>query len=115
MQAARSQGKRASLNVDKLIINGSVYTVDSLSVLPSELSPARRATRTDDEAGVTIFFTEVSPMSNFNKCNIVLPDGTVLHSSEQGYHKAKAAHFKDNDAERRIMEAATPLECYHIV
>ncbi len=53
-------------------------------------------------------------MSNFNKCKIVLPDGTVLHSGEQRYHKATAAHFKDNDAERRIMEAATPLECYHI-
>ncbi len=95
MQAARSQGKRASLNVDKLIINDPVHTVDSLSALPSELSPARRATRTDDQTGVT----EVSPISNFNNCNIVLPEAT---------------HFKDKDAERRIIEATTPLECYHI-
>ncbi len=117
MQAARSQGKRASLNVDKLIINGSVYTVDSLSTLPSELSPARRATRTDGEAGVTIFFTDVSPMLNFNKCTVVLPDGTVLHvhSGEQGYCKDKAAHFKDKDAERRIRKWLHPLNVTTLV
>ncbi len=36
MQTATSQGKRASLNVGKLIINGSVYAADSLSVLLEE-------------------------------------------------------------------------------
>ncbi len=73
MSEARILLKKASLNVDKLIIEGHVYTVHTLGKLLVELSPANVATKSNGE--VTAFFTSDCPFSNFNDCEIRSPHG----------------------------------------
>ena len=53
---------RARLSVDKLIINGSSYTVDTLCKLPERLRPDKTSSPVKDNAQV--FFTSASPLSN---------------------------------------------------
>ncbi len=45
MNRARDNGMKAFLNVDTLIIDGTKYTIDDLTKLPSELDPAKIATK----------------------------------------------------------------------
>ncbi len=61
IKAARAQGKRASLPVDKLFIEGTEYTINCLDRLPSELDPKHIATRTYGK--VTAFVSSASPLS----------------------------------------------------
>ena len=60
---AKKQKMQAKLQGDKLVIDGLVYTVDSLNRLPSALDPALIATKTVND--VTAFFTSASPLSPF--------------------------------------------------
>ncbi len=106
--------KKASLNVDELKIDGSVYSVDTLEALPAELSPEKVSSKVDSEKGVMVFYTRLNPCSNFKKCKIVDTDGEILFCSEQGYHKRKARHFQDNVALAKLRSAKTPLDCYNI-
>ena len=107
---ARRQGMRASVVVDKLILNGSSYSVDTLQRLPENLSPAKVATRTD--SSVTAFYTSQSPLSNFFMRDIKDDNGTKYHSSEQMYQVKKARMFHDHAAVTKIMSCKTPYECY---
>ncbi len=57
MREVRRQGKQANISVNKLIIEGRSYTVDSLDRLPEELSLARVATRTHSEMTAFFFYS----------------------------------------------------------
>ena len=70
---------RARLSVDKLIINGSSYTVDTLSKLPERLRPDKTSSPVKDNAQV--FFTCASPLSNHYACNFTV-GGTMYSSLE---------------------------------
>ncbi len=85
MKAARAQGKRSSLSVDKLFIEGTEYTINCLDKLPSELDPKHIATRTDGK--VTAFFSSASPLSNFHPAKITNDNGTVSDNVEQKIRK----------------------------
>ncbi len=54
MIEARRLHKKSSFNIDKLIIEGHVYTKHALGKLTLELSPAKVATKSNGE--VTSFF-----------------------------------------------------------
>ncbi len=97
MREARRQGKQANISVDKLIIEGRSYTVDSLDRLPEELSPARVATRTNGEI-TALFFTAASPLSNFSPKDIKDNNGLIWHSNEQKHQHDKCVKFKDNES-----------------
>ena len=107
---ARRKGKKATVTVDKLVIDGNTYTVDTINRLPEDLSPAKVATRSDNT--VTAFYTSQSPLSNFYLREIKDKDGTKYHSSEQMYQAGKAKSFNDNVTAARIMSCKTPYECY---
>ena len=53
---------RARLNVDKLVINGVAYSVDTLHKLPHKLKPEYSSSPSKDDK--LIFFTKSSPLSN---------------------------------------------------
>ena len=53
---------RAQLNVDKLIINGSSYTVDRLDKLPKQLRPELSSSPVKGDK--LVFFSKASPLSN---------------------------------------------------
>ena len=55
---------KSKLENDKLIINGTVYTIQDLNQLPSELAPYKATQKTNE---TTIGFQgELSPWSNFH-------------------------------------------------
>ena len=54
---------KARLTVDKLIISGKSYTVDTLDKLPDKIKPALSSSPSKGETQV--FFSKSSPLSNF--------------------------------------------------
>ncbi len=91
MREARRQGKQANISVDKLIIEGRSFTIDSIDRLPEELSPARVATRTNGE--ITTFFTAARALSNIFQRDIKDNNGLIWHSNEQKHQHDKCVGF----------------------
>jgi ribA/ribD-fused uncharacterized protein len=111
LKKAKQLKKRCTLSGDKLIIESRTYTVNNLHMLPPELNPAEIATRRSPE--VTAFFTEMSPLSNFFRCNIEV-ENQVYHSVEQYLQLQKAIFAEDEMRKTSIRNAKTPSECKSI-
>ena len=108
-KAAAQQGKKAFLTYDKLIIDGTSYTVDTTHLLPSPLKPEEVATKRGE--GFTAFFSRSSPLSNFASCLFKGSDGTKYTSSEQYYQRTKAIFHGDPITASLIMKTDDPAEC----
>ena len=109
---ARTQfNQKASVSVDRLVIEGKSYNINTLSNLPEKLQPKNIFTPRSN--GVTAFYTHNSPLSNFYKCNIT-SDGIHFHSSEQHYQYLKAKSFNDESTANKILQASTPYDCYSL-
>ena len=114
VKAAKAQGKKAFLSVDRAIIDDQVYTTKSLHRLPSNLQPANLAQRVDTERKYTAFFSPGTPLSNFYPANITDDNGLPFKSCEQMYQYNKAQEFHDDDTADRILSASTPYESYKL-
>lgn len=95
------------IDVDKLILNGSVYTVDTLYKLPPALQPETVASPYNDK--IQLFFTRASPLSNHFSCCFTV-NGTIYNCMEQYLMKAKAAKFEDTDIGQKIMLSSDPVQ-----
>ncbi len=62
MKRARHNGMKAFLNVDILIIDRTKYTIDDLTQLPSELDPAKIATKEVGDNMLVFFMRSVTPI-----------------------------------------------------
>ena len=111
MHAAKKQGKKASLSVNRLVIESKSYTVESLKELPAELKPETVTTLQNEHC--VAFCNELSPLSNFHHCQVQL-SGEMFHSAEQAYQHRKATHCGDEVKAQRILLADSPLECKQI-
>ena len=98
---------RAHLNVDKLIINGSSYTVDSLDKLPKQLKPELSSSPTKDDK--LVFFSKASPLSNHHPSSFNV-SGTEYNCMEQFLMEAKALYFDDQDTATAIMDTKDPVQ-----
>ena len=58
---------KAKIVVDRLILNGSVYTVENLASLPEHLRPENISTPSN--VNTVVFFSSSSPLSNHYPCN----------------------------------------------
>jgi hypothetical protein len=104
--AYRHGDRRARLVVDKLIINGRVYTVDTIDRLPEHLQPSLLASPSQDDT--LVFFTKASPLSNHYPCKFVV-DKTQYNCMEQFLMNAKALHFSDTHMASKIMGTSDPV------
>ena len=96
---------KAFLSVDKLIIDGKVYTYDKVDKIPECYKPAHTRTVSD----TVLFFTKQSPFSNFYKRNFTISD--VTYSSVEQYYSFHAAKFSgDLDRSKLIMQQTEPAE-----
>ena len=88
------------LKGDKLIVNDSIYTVETIDKLPADLNPDERTTRENDE--VFVFHGAASSFSNSYPCTFK-ENGVNFNNVEQyvNYHKAVAA--KDDVTATRIL------------
>ena len=107
MKEARKQDKerKAYLAVDRLHIGQSSYTVDTLSELPTSLSPQKVATPSQNQ--VTVFFNSSTPLWNFHPVTIKGPDSTLYKSSVQMYQHLKGLHYKDKETAAAILASTT--------
>lgn len=85
---------------DRLIIDGTTYTVDNLAELPKELSLEDQSTQT--QGSTTIFYSRFSPLSNFHPSSFVVKD-TKFHSTEQYYQYNKAQFCGDQSVASDIL------------
>ena len=95
----------AKLRMDKLSINGKVYTVDNMDRLPAKLNPEQLSTPTN--GNTTAFFTRNSPLSNHHLATQKI-DHRTYNCNEQFYMSQKARMFKDHAAEAAIMKELDP-------
>ena len=102
---------KARLTVDKLIINGKSYTVDTLNKLLDKIKPALASSPFRGETQV--FFSRSSPLSNFYQCNFKV-DGVEFNTMEQYLQQAKALYFEDKLTAEQIMIASDPVRQKHL-
>ena len=98
----------ARLQGDKLIIDGTVYTMDNINELPNSLDPAKIATKTVNN--ITAFFTAASPLSNFAKTNFNI-DGKDYFCVEQYYQTQKAMCLEKPEVAKKILSSRSQKEC----
>jgi ribA/ribD-fused uncharacterized protein len=112
LQKARQKGMLAFLNVDTLTIDGKRYTSNDLGKLPTDLDPAKIATK---EVGdnMLVFFGGQSPLSNFHKSNFVV-NGIEYDCNERFYVHSKAEFADDPAALAAVMKVETPQEIKRI-
>ena len=109
MQAARTQGMKANIVQDKLVINNEWYNHKTLNRLPSSLKLERLSTKSDEKS--LMFYGRHSVFSNFyQRENLITDEGKTYTSVEQFFHYKKAEMFEDEEAMTKIMRAKDPVE-----
>lgn len=106
LAARRDKNVKVSLVIDKLYLNNSKFTVETIDRLPEHLRPESLAMKeTDDKV---FFFKKDCFLSNHYSCKVEGDDGTIYNCSEQLFKADKAKTFKDDDALKLIMESDNP-------
>ena len=109
MKEAKAQNMKARLQVDKLLIESILYTVDTLDQLPANLNPAEIGTKRTDK--VTAFFTAKCPLSNFFSTPDLQIDNESYSTVEQ-YFQAQKAYFAEKpETAQKIKTHASPAKC----
>jgi len=103
LMAARKKEVRATLIVDKLRIEKSIYK--SVKDIPKEYSPIH----TQFEGETVVFYGKNSPLSNFHSCNFTIK-GDKYSSVEQYYQSQAASYFGDEHTKMVILSQKDPTE-----
>ena len=98
---------KSKLENDKLVINGTRYTLNDLHKLPEDLSAYKAAERQNEE--YLAFHGEFSPLSNFHPSPFKI--GTQkFHCTEQYIQYKKAMHFRDSLTANQIIQCVDAFE-----
>lgn len=110
-QAAKHDPRfqNVSLHIDKLSINGRLYSSDQINQLPDGLRPDQIATKTVND--VTLFFRKESFLSNFHPA-VFKVDNISYSCSEQFYQAKKAEFYGDDISAGKIMATKDPVLQY---
>ena len=100
--------RKCRMEDDTIIIKGKHYTINNLHQLPAEINGFEATSRKKD--GVTCYFSELNPLSNFHPSKISY-EGQIYHNSEQLIPHKKAQLFGDEIAEAQILATSSVLEC----
>ena len=103
--------KQASLRVDKLVIDGKTFTVDTMANLPAHLQPEKTAIVESDDS--VVFFTKHAVFSNLHPMPIAV-DGQSFVCNEQYFQYTKAVHFGDMDIADLIRKENNPYEMINL-
>ena len=107
---ARAQHYKTKMVADKLIINGTKYTISSLDKLPSKLHPKAYAERHTDDS--VLFYGSHSVFSNFYSVEFTV-DGQIYNSTEQYYQMRRAELSGDKGIFTKIKQSLDPKEQYY--
>ena len=109
LKATRSKKMKATLNKDKLIVEGKTYRLETLDLLPEEIQPKTLATRETEH--LILFYGKDSCYSSFYPSQFII-DGTKFVCSEKYYQYNKALQLGNNDIAEEIMKTDKTAE-YH--
>ena len=99
--------KKCSLRGDKLLIDGTRYTVNDLEKLPLHLQWTVKGEKYIPQCDSTFFFGKESYLSNFHPAPFT--DGSTCYTcSEQYYLQKKCLHFDDETTASAIMRNTEP-------
>ena len=104
--------KTAYLKVNKLQINGKLYSTKNLKDLPPQLQPTNFSTKREN--GVVLFSSKNSVLSNFYSEQPITIEDKTYYSTEQYYQATKAKFFNDESSYNKIMAESDPLKIYSI-
>ena len=100
--------EKSRLDGNKLLINGTRYSIDELDRLPAEIAAYKAAEKSNDSH--IIFAGELSPYSNFHPSSFTI-EGQTYHSSEQYIQYQKALTSGDSFVANKILNAETAIQC----
>ena len=105
---AKSDGStyKASLQKGHMLLDGKIYTIDTVSDLPLELQPAQVYTPMSDEA--VIFYSKNSPFSNHHRSFFTI-DNVRYNCTEQYIMQQKCLQAGDLAAAAQVMEEDDPV------
>ena len=106
---AKNKHHKAKLVADKLMIDGTRYTVDTLHKLPRELHPKQLAERYTDKS--VLFHGGDSTFSSFYKVQFSL-DGQQFNSTEQYFQYQKALYTENIEIATKILKTKEPIDQY---
>ena len=98
---------KSKLENDKLVINGTRYTLNDLHKLPEDLSTYKAAERQNEE--YLAFHGEFSPVSNFHPSPFKIGNQR-FHCTEQYIQYKKAMYFGDNLTANQIIQCMDAFE-----
>ena len=93
--------------MDKLLLNGKLYSANDLDKLPEHLKPS--VLSTISRGNTVAFFTQHSPLSNHYKCAFQ-QGGLQFSSSEQFYMFKKAKYFHDEATANAILKTTIAVD-----
>lgn len=105
MHAARNIKARCRMSLDRLIIEGETYTVETISKIPEKYHPETTKHIGDN---IVAFWHQESPLSNFHQTQFSAESKTFT-SVEQFVNYKKAKHFDDEEAAEDIMKTNDPV------
>lgn len=106
------QEKRSSyLSRDRVIVDGKMYTLDTLNQLPESLQLKEVTTKRSEH--YTAFYSRHCPCSNFHPSKFTL-DGIEYEHNEQYYQHQKSIVNGDTKRASAVLKASDPYDCYKI-
>jgi ribA/ribD-fused uncharacterized protein len=96
------------ITVDKLVLEGTTYTVNDLMKLKT-INPSLIGTK-DVTTDLLAFYSIASPLSNFHPAEFML-DGKHFKNVEQYFHYCKAHFYENLTLAGKIIRAASPAQC----
>ena len=106
VKAARSSGLKASLVMNKALIDGSTYGIHNLHKLPAKCNPETACTKITDKT--VCYFGRYSPLSNFHIAPFKV-DSVYFNCMEQFLQKSRAELLKRDDIAQQILATDDPL------
>ena len=103
--AKGTKDMKATMSVDKLYIDGKMYTTENLKTLPEALQPENLATKYNDDT--CWFWRKESFLSNFHPSPFS-EGGHDFNCVEQYFTASRAKMFNDQEALAKILKTKDP-------
>ena len=107
VKAARASGFKATLIANKAKVDGKLYGVQQINMLPANCNPERACVKENDNN--LCYFGRYTPLSNFFPSKFKV-NSTEYNSMEQ-FIQTKRSEFMSNDElAQKIMACSDPLQ-----
>ena len=108
MYHAKEKGYRAKVSVDKLYVDGELYTIGTLNSLPEDINQAKLCVKIKEDCVIT--WGKPSIFSAFHESTFKV-NHTIYKTLEQGLQHLKALLFGDSATAVEVRNQADPYLC----